>query len=84
MIILWVSKRKEKSHYVICIDLNEMIKETRCIFEHLLNSGLLWAGRLAGAEDGRKIRLLNEGGYYRAGKIDLLLLCCSKPFFTIS
>ena len=61
-----------------------MSRETRCIFEHTLNSGLLWAGRPAGAEDGRgKIRLLNEGGYYRAGKIDLLL-CCSKPFFTIS
>ena len=69
---------------LLCIDFNKMSRETRCIFEHLLHSGLLWASRPAGAEDGGKIRLLNEGGYYRAGKIDLLLLCCSKPFFTIS
>ena len=40
-------------------------------------------GRLGQKTEG-KIRSLNEGGYYRAGKIDLLLLCCSKPFFTIS
>ena len=81
MILLWVSDSPGKS---LCIDLNEGSREIRCIFEHLLHSGLLWADRPAGAEDGRKIRLLNEGGYYRAGKIDLLLLCCSKPFFTIS
>jgi hypothetical protein len=43
---------KEEREKSLCIDLNEMSRVTRCIFEHLLNSGLMWAGGPAGAEDG--------------------------------
>ena len=42
---------KEEREKSLCIDLNEMSRVTRCIFEHLLNSGLMWADQPAGAED---------------------------------